>query len=113
MDGSSTNLLILQISPVTLALSSIPSIMGVRKRDGMLGTDIFWRLGLLTAAAALPGDIGLITVTGLIRIPLGLPRFGEEKPELGNGSYRPGPGASGSGSLSKKVDMTFFCVEYY
>jgi len=39
-------------------------MIGVRNRDGILGTDIFYKLGLLTAAAALPGAIGLITVKG-------------------------------------------------
>ena len=47
--------------------------MGVRKREGILGTDIFYRLGFLMAAAARPGDIGLITVIGLMTVPLGLP----------------------------------------
>ena len=52
--------------------------MGVKKRDGIEGTDIFCKLGLLAAAAARPGAIGLTTVIGFIkpRPPLGLPRFG-------------------------------------
>ena len=39
---------------------------GVKKRLGILGTDIFWRLGLLAAAAALPGDTTWSTDIGLI-----------------------------------------------
>ena len=45
-------------------------MIGVRNLDGMLGTDIFCKLGLLTAAAARPGEIGLITVIGLMTAPL-------------------------------------------
>ena len=56
--------------------------MGVKKRDGILGTDIFCKLGLLTAAAARPGDMGLTTVNGLITVPLGLPRYGVLKLDL-------------------------------
>ena len=44
-------------------------MIGVRKRDGILGTDIFYKLGLLMAAAARPGEIGLITVKGCITEP--------------------------------------------
>lgn len=52
-------------------------MIGVRNLDGILGTDIFCKLGLLTAAAARPGAIGLITVKGFITVPLfGLPRAG-------------------------------------
>ena len=50
------------------------SMIGVKKREGMDGTDIFCRLGLLTAAAARPGETGESTVIGLITPwrPLGL-----------------------------------------
>ena len=42
---------------------------GVKKREGMLGTDIFCKLGLETAAAARPGETAWITVIGLIIAP--------------------------------------------
>ena len=92
MPGSSTKRLILQISPSASTLSWLPSIIGVRKRDGMLGTDIFCKLGLLTAAAALPGETAFITVMGLIPAPRGL-RLGDVNEDSGKGSYYPGPGA--------------------
>ena len=44
-------------------------MIGVKNRDGMLGTDIFYKLGLLMAAAARPGEIGLITVRGCMTEP--------------------------------------------
>ena len=72
LPGSSTSLLILQMSAFGSASSVFPSMIGVRKREGILGTDIFCRLGLLIAAAALPGATGLMTVIGLIVAPLGL-----------------------------------------
>ena len=72
---------------------------GVKKRLGILGTDIFWRLGLLAAAAALPGDtawsteIGFITVLGAY-FAVGL--YGPELTKSENAvSYYPGPGFSG------------------
>ena len=79
---SSTSLLILQMSPDGSYSSFVPSMIGVRKREGMLGTDIFCRLGLLMAALARPGATGLTTVSGLITIEgllfiFGLPWFGE------------------------------------
>ena len=49
-------------------------MIGVRKREGMLGTDIFCRLGLLTTAAARPGDTACTTVIGLMMAPE--PRYG-------------------------------------
>ena len=41
----------------------------MRKREGMLGTDIFCRLGLETTAAARPGDTAFTTVMGLMMAP--------------------------------------------
>lgn len=52
-------------------------MIGVRKRDGMLGTDIFCRLGLETAAIARPVDTAVITVIGLIIAPEVLPGLGD------------------------------------
>lgn len=74
------------------------SITGVRNLLGILGTDIFYRLGLLAAAAALPGEtaysteIGLITALGAA-LAIGLP-WPPGKSETAV-SYWPGPGASG------------------
>ena len=42
---------------------------GIRKRDGILGTDIFCKLGFETTAAARPGDIAFTTVIGLMMAP--------------------------------------------
>ena len=42
---------------------------GVKKRDGIDGTDIFCKLGFETTAAARPGDTALTTVTGLMIAP--------------------------------------------
>ena len=83
--------------------------MGVRKREGILGTDIFYRLGFLMAAAARPGEIGLITVIGLMTVPLGLALapLGESNCEA-TGSYSAGPGKWGSGSRSAAIEVSFF-----
>ena len=78
-------------------------MIGVKNREGILGTDIFCKLGLLIAAAARPGAMGLMTVNGLITAPLGLSRLGVTKEDL-CGSYEPGPGESGFGSRSIAVD---------
>ena len=66
--GSSTNLLILQISYSSVSAAAA-SITGVKNREGILGTDIFCRLGLLTAAAALPEATAWTTVIGFIMAP--------------------------------------------
>lgn len=42
---------------------------GIKKREGILGTDIFCKLGLETTAAARPGETALTTVIGLIMAP--------------------------------------------
>ena len=70
------------MSPEGSYSSLVPSIIGVRKREGILGTDIFCKLGLLMAALARPGATGLTTVNGLITIEgllfiFGDPWFGE------------------------------------
>ena len=44
-------------------------MIGVKKREGIEGTDIFYRLGLLTTAAALPGEIVCTTEIGLMIAP--------------------------------------------
>ena len=72
----------MQMSPEGSYSSLVPSIIGVRKREGILGTDIFCKLGLLMAALARPGATGLTTVNGLITIEgllfiFGLAWFGE------------------------------------
>ena len=72
--------------------------MGVKNLDGIEGTDIFCKAGLLTTAMALPGLMGESTVTGLIT-PLmtrGLLwlAVGLKKSDR-NASYWPGPGISG------------------
>ena len=69
-------------------------MIGVRNRDGMLGTDIFWRDGFVKAAAARLGATVVKTVIGLISEPLTLclgtsmlaklPCFGEYEPGPGN-----------------------------
>lgn len=49
---------------------------GVKNFDGMLGTDIFCKLGLDTAAIARPGETLVTTVIGFMIAPdvlLGLP----------------------------------------
>ena len=40
-------------------------MIGVKNLDGMLGTDIFYNDGLLTAAAALPAAYGLPAAAAL------------------------------------------------
>ena len=83
-------------------------MIGVKNLDGMLGTDIFYNDGLLTAAAARPGEIGLITVNGLMTAPLGEARIGVWNYDL-CALYSPGPGDSGGGSLREAVLTYFFC----
>ena len=41
----------------------------MRNLEGMLGTDIFYKLGLETTAAARPGEIAFTTVTGFMIAP--------------------------------------------
>ena len=45
-------------------------MIGVKNLDGILGTDIFCKEGLLSAAAARLGLTAVITVIGLITAPL-------------------------------------------
>ena len=45
-------------------------MIGVKKRDGMLGTDIFCKEGFVAAAAALLGATAVSTVIGLMIVPL-------------------------------------------
>ena len=85
MLGSFTSLLILQISSCA---SLVTSIIGVKNLDGILGTDIFWSDGFVSAAAALLGAIVVMTVIGLI-FPLEL-----APSKLPLREYYPGPGIS-------------------
>ena len=106
------SLLILQTSPDSWS-ACYPSIMGVRKRDGIEGTDIFCRLGLLTNAAALPELIGERTVSGLMT-PMRPRRLfclsvGLKKSDC-IASYWPGPGICGKGSFSSAVYRFLFEV---
>ena len=76
--GSSTKRLILHTSlpSASIVVGSV-LMTGVRKRDGMLGTDIFCKLGFDTTAAARPAPTAFTTVTGYIMAPdalLGLPK---------------------------------------
>jgi hypothetical protein len=45
-------------------------MIGVRNREGILGTDIFCKDGFVAAAAALLGATAVSTVIGLITVPL-------------------------------------------
>jgi hypothetical protein len=62
--------------------------------DGIVGTDIFCKAGLLLAAFALLGDTDEITVVGFIIIPLSCLVIGEGLKSLRSVSYWPGPGPS-------------------
>ena len=64
---------------------------GVKNLDGMLGTDIFYRLGLLAAAAALPGETACKTDIGLMMLPL-VPGLMDLLKADTFVSYDPGPG---------------------
>ena len=82
---------------------------GVMNLDGILGTDIFCKLGFEMMAAALPGEMAWFTVMGLNMAPDFYPLFLLLKSET-KVLYWPGPGFSGEILVACTVVCFLLCA---